>query len=100
MAAKLRARKIPVPRWTRTLDNLHVIVRNTGEISFHGIYTLPNGKRTSMLLGEHPDMTIDRAQPIVKTLQALADKGIDPQSGLHRRLVRELETQGDKWRTH
>lgn len=87
-------------RIPKTRDNLQVIVRKSGEISFHGMYTLPNGKGTSLLLGEDPEMTIERAQPIVRTLQRLADKGIDPQDGLHKRLIRELEKQGDKWRPH
>jgi hypothetical protein len=41
--------------------------------------------------------TIEEARALTKTIRALAEKGIDVQSGLHERLLRELKAQGTRW---
>jgi hypothetical protein len=33
-------------------------------------------------------------------VRALAEMGIDPQEGLHERLIRELQKEGTNWRPH
>lgn len=93
----MKSKRIPRSRMTMTRDSLMVLMRDTGEISFHAIYTVGN-KRSSILLGEHPDMTLDRATKVAKSIYTLGQMGIDPQEGLHARLVREIESQGAKWR--
>jgi hypothetical protein len=35
---------------------------------------------------------------IARTVQALAEQGIDAQAGLHERLIRELKAKGIRWR--
>jgi hypothetical protein len=45
-------------------------------------------------LGNHPEMTIDQARELRKTVIALGVKGIDPTEGLHERLIRELLAKG------
>jgi hypothetical protein len=54
--------------------------------------------RPSLLLGHFPKMKIEEARGIAATIEALADKGIDVQDGLHDRLIRELKQQGVNWR--
>ena len=47
-------------------------------------------------LGDHPDMSIAEARQLTRTVQTLAAIGIDPQEGLHERLIRELKAKGTK----
>ena len=49
-------------------------------------------------IGESPETTVDRARKIARSIIAIADKGIDPRDGLHKRLVSEIEKVGDKWK--
>lgn len=87
------------------VTGLRAIVTKDGNITFHSSYHLPN-KRGSLLLGEltddetNPDrMTVSEARHLMRTIQTLAEGiGIDPQEGLHRRLIRELKREGTKWR--
>jgi|KBSMisStaDraftv2_1062788.scaffolds.fasta_scaffold1897613_1 Arm DNA-binding domain len=76
---------------------LRVMVRKSGSISFHVHYTVGTS-RPMIDIGEAPEMTIDRARKIARSIIAIADKGIDPRDGLHKRLVAEIEKVGDKWK--
>ena len=38
-------------------------------------------------IGEAPEMTIDRARKIARSIIAIAEKEIDPRDGVHKRLV-------------
>lgn len=79
------------------VSGLRAICRNTGGISYHVAYVV-NGSRPYLKIGSHPGMTIAEARAIAKTVIALSKKGIDPQDGLHARLIRELREQGEAWR--
>jgi hypothetical protein len=79
------------------VPGLRAIVRDTGGISFHVQYTIGKS-RPYLKIGEVPGTTIEQARSLAKTVLALARQGIDPQSGLHERLLRELAEQGSKWR--
>jgi hypothetical protein len=76
---------------------LRVMVRKSGSISFHVHYAVGNS-RPMIDIGESPEMTIERARKIARSIIAIADKGIDPRDGLHKRLVAEIEKLGDRWR--
>lgn len=93
----MRSGRIPKAKMTMTEDNLLVLLRNTGEISFHAIYTVGE-KRSSLLIGEHPGMSLDRARRIADNVRAIAARGVDPQEGLHKRLISEIEAQGARWK--
>lgn len=101
LADDLKQKKIPLDRVTVTDDlvqNHRAVVRNTGAISFHVQYRQSDGTRPYLKIGEYPDMSIRRARALAATIRSLVEKGIDPTDGLHKRLIRELEAQGDKWR--
>jgi hypothetical protein len=76
---------------------LRAIIRNTGAISFHVHYAVA-GSRPMLKIGEHPGTSIAEARSLAATVLTLADKGIDPQVGLHERLIRELKEKGARWR--
>jgi len=100
LADDLQNKRIPLDRVTVSDDmqtGLRAIIRNTGLISFHVQYDI-DGSRPYLKLGDHPDMTVSEARDLARTVRTLADHGIDPQAGLHERLVRELEDKGTKWR--
>lgn len=100
LANDLKNGRTPLDRLTVTDDQqpgLRAIIRNTGSISFHVSYTI-RGSRPYMLLGHHPEMTIREARELAKTVQKLGDMGIDPQEGLHARLIKELKAKGTRWR--
>lgn len=79
------------------VTGLQCMVRKTGLISYHVGYSY-DGSRPVLKLGNHPEMTVAEARELAKTVRALADMGIDPQEGLHERLIRELKAKGTKWR--
>lgn len=79
------------------VPGLRAICRATGGISYHITYSV-NGSRPYLKVGSHPETSIAEAREIAKTVIALARQGIDPQVGLHERLIRELREQGTKWR--
>jgi hypothetical protein len=82
-----------------TSQGLQAQIQNSGLISYRVIYEVGDGKRGTLTIGHHPEMKLDRARKIADTIQYLADElGIDPQAGLHERLVREIEERGTKWR--
>jgi hypothetical protein len=76
---------------------LQVIIRASGAISYHTHYTVGD-RRPLLLLGHHPKMTIARARELTRIVIELGAMGIDPQEGLHERLIRELEKKGTEWR--
>lgn len=73
------------------------LMRDTGEISYHALYTVGD-KRSSLRLGEHPDMDLSKAMKLARDISALGRMGIDPQEGLHQKLIKEIDAQGAKWR--
>jgi Arm DNA-binding domain len=79
------------------VQGLQCIVRKTGLISFHVGYNY-RGSRPVLKLGNFPDMSVAEARELANTVRELADMGIDPQEGLHERLIRELKAQGSAWR--
>lgn len=79
------------------VPGLRAICRATGGISYHVGYSV-NGSRPYLKVGAHPETTIAEARELAKTVIALARLGIDPQDGLHERLIRELREHGAKWR--
>lgn len=98
IAADLVAKRIPAARFTKTRNGLLAEMRDTGAITYRAVYNTGDG-RTTIKIGDHPAMDIKRAQKIAETIQYLASElGIDPKKALHERLVREIESQGVKWR--
>lgn len=85
------------------VKGLRAIVRDTGLISYHVYYTVGEGDAAYLKIGVHepknPDhLTIPEARDLARTVKALGKKGIDPQEGLHQRLVRELKEMGPAWK--
>lgn len=113
LAADLKAGRLGVRDKVIISDDrqtgLRAIVRASGNISFHVHYNMGDA-RPYMLVGHYPDAperkrnakaaqeAIDDARGIAETVRKLADMGIDPQDGLHERLLRELRSQGTDWR--
>lgn len=100
LARDLQSGNVPLDRVTVTDDmqpGLRAIIRNTGLVSFHVNYDV-EGARPYLKIGDHPEMSVDEARRVAKTVRGLAEMGIDPQEGLHRRLIRELQEKGTKWR--
>jgi hypothetical protein len=96
----LETKRVPLKKIVLSDDRqvgLSVIIRDTGTISYHVQYELPDA-RPQLKIGNYPDMSVERARNIASTIVALARKGIDVQSGLHDRLIRELEQRGEKWK--
>lgn len=101
LAEDLKTGRIPLDRLTVTDNeqaNLRAVIRNTGLISYHVQYSLPNGSRPFMKVGNYPDMPIKTARELCRTITSLASRGIDPQEGLHERLIRELLDKGERWK--
>lgn len=100
LARDLQNGNVPLDRVTVTDDmqpGLRAIIRNTGLVSFHVNYDV-EGARPYLKIGDHPEMPIADARYVAKVVRDLAAMGIDPQEGLHRRLIRELLEKGTKWR--
>jgi Arm DNA-binding domain len=100
MSDALKSGRMKVDKVTFTDDvqpGLRAIVRPTGTVTLHAHYDF-DGSRPMIKVGEIPGTTIDEARELTKTIRALAENGIDVQSGLHERLLRELKAQGTKWR--
>jgi hypothetical protein len=100
LAGIVRTMRLPNGRVTVS-DNvqpgLRAIIRDTGGVSFHAHYEV-NGSRPYLRIGGLPETSIAEARELTKTILALAAKGIDPQDGLHTRLIRELAAKGAAWR--
>lgn len=100
MSEALKSGRMKVDKVTFTDDvqpGLRAIVRSKGAITLHCHYDF-EGSRPMIKVGEIPGCTVDEARALTKTIRALAAKGIDVQSGLHERLLRELKAQGTRWR--
>lgn len=96
--------KIPVPEknpFTRVVDDrqvgLRAIIRKSGTISYHAAYNIGES-RPMLTVGHWPDTSIETARERTRVIQALARRGIDPQAGLHERLLEEIDRDGEKWR--
>ena len=76
---------------------LRAIIRKSGAVTFHAMYQIEDS-RPMIAVGHFPDTTIEEARHLTKVVRGLADKGIDVQSGLHQRLLQELERDGLNWR--
>lgn len=104
-AEELNSGKIPLERMRYADDRvvgLRMVVNATKTITFHVAYECGDA-RQYLLLGslnkDRPDyITLDEARELAKTVKVLAAKGIDPQDGLHKRLMRELKEKGTAWR--
>jgi hypothetical protein len=48
--------------------------------------------------GQEDYISIEDARELTKTIKALGDKGVNPQDGLTKRLIRELKEKGTAWR--
>jgi Arm DNA-binding domain len=100
MSDALKSGRMKVDKLTFTDDvqpGLRAIVRPTGTVTLHAHYDF-EGSRPMIKVGEIPGTTVDEARSLTKTIRALAERGIDVQSGLHERLLRELKAHGTKWR--
>ena len=81
---------------------LRAMVHRSGLIAFHVSYYVGD-KRPFMRIGTFGDkndpdyISIEDAREVAKTIKTLGGKGIDPQDGLMRRLVRELKDKGTAW---
>lgn len=105
MAKDLKSRRLPLDRTVLSDDlvtGLRAVIRKDGGVTYHASYTYGDA-RPFMKLGvmdpkdpEH--ISLEDARELTKTIKALADKGIDPQDGLHRRLVAELLRDGVNWK--
>lgn len=99
IADDLQSGRIPLPKQTLTHENLQVIIRDSGTISYHALYWREDGIRTSLTLGHHSEgMRLPQARQLTETIRKLSERGIDVQDGLHKRLIRELTEQGEKWK--
>jgi hypothetical protein len=105
LARDLKSGRLRLKRPTLS-DNivrgLRAIIRSTGIITYHVYYQVGDDS-PFLKIGVHdpgnPEhLTVTQARHIARTIKALGKKGIDVQEGLHGRLVRELQEQGDKWR--
>jgi len=85
------------------VKGLRAVVRDTGLISYHTYYTVGPDDAAYLKIGVHdpknPDhLTIPEARDLARTIKALGKKGIDPQEGLHQRLIKELRESGVSWK--
>jgi hypothetical protein len=82
---------------------LRALVQKDGRVSLHAGYTVGDS-RPMMMLGQISDpkapdfITIEDARHLTKTIRALGDKGVDPQEGLHKRLLKEIAEKGTAWK--
>lgn len=108
LSRDMKSGRIMLDRMTLSDDivtGLRAMVLKSGVVSFHVSYHL-GGRRPFMVIGELTDdkknldrLTLEEARDVARTVKHLAETtGIDPQEGLHRRLVRELKEKGKNWR--
>jgi hypothetical protein len=105
IAEDLQSGKLPLER-VRVSDDmvvgLRAVVNRSGLVTLHASYEIGD-QRPFMKIGSvnkdaEDHITIEEARELTKTIKALADKGVDVQDGLHRRLIRELKEKGTAWR--
>lgn len=104
MAKDVKSGAIPLTKkkpWLNLGDDraigLRAIIRKSGAVTFHAMYQIEDS-RPMITVGHFPDTTIEEARHLTKIVRGLAAKGIDVQSGLHQRLLQELERDGLNWR--
>jgi hypothetical protein len=105
IAKDLQSGKLPLER-VRVSDDmvvgLRAVVNRSGLVTLHASYEVGDDRPFIKLGDINKDsdehITIEQARELTKTIKALADKGIDVQDGLHKRLMRELKEQGTRWR--
>jgi hypothetical protein len=105
MAKDLKSRRLVLDRTTVSDDlvtGLRAIITKDGNVTYHASYHLGDQRpflRLGVMDPKHPDhISLDDARELTKTIKALAAKGIDPQDGLHKRLIKQLLQQGTRWR--
>lgn len=105
-ANDLKSGRVPLERQQVSDDRvtgLRAMIAKSGSISYHASYYVGDANRPFMRLGSGNKgaadyITIEEARELTRTIKALGDRGIDPQLGLHRRLVRELKRDGVNWK--
>lgn len=105
-ARDLKTQRVPLERQQVSDDlvtGLRAMIHKSGNISYHASYYVGDANRPFMRLGSgNKDaddyITVEEARELTKTIKALGDKGIDPQVGLHKRLVKELKRDGVNWK--
>lgn len=81
---------------------LYATINRSGLITFHIDYEI-EGDRHHLTLGalneERDDrITIDEARKLANIVKILARGKINPQDGLHKRLIKELKRDGTAWK--
>lgn len=105
MAKDLKSRRLPLDRTVLSDDlvtGLRAVIRKDGGVTYHASYHYGD-ERPFMILGvmdpkSEDHISLNDARELTKTIKALADKGINPQDGLRKRLIRELMEKGSRWR--
>lgn len=105
MAKDLKSRRLVLDRTTVSDDlvtGLRAIITKDGTVTYHASYHFGDQRpylRLGVMDPKAPDhISLTDARELTKTIKALADKGIDPQEGLHKRLIRELLEKGARWK--
>lgn len=108
----IMSQRIPLNRTSISDDRitgLKALISKSGNVSFNVHYAVGD-ERPYMLVGHFPEPdevdkdpesaqeAIDTARSRAHTIRELARQGIDVQEGLHRRLLREIDERGTKWR--
>lgn len=101
---ELQSGKIKLERMRYNDDvvpGLRFVMNPSGLVTFHIQYGVGK-ERKYLLLGslnkERDDhISIEEARELAETVKGLAEHGIDPAEGLHRRLIRELKRDGLDW---
>lgn len=76
---------------------LQIHVYKNGDIVFHAGYHIA-GSRPVVKIGNFPSMSLQEAREMTKLIRDLAEDGVDMQDGFLPRTIRELRTDGIKWR--
>lgn len=105
MAKDLKTRRIMLDRTVLSDDlvtGLRAVIRKDGGVTYHASYHFGD-ERPFMILGvmdpkSEDHISLAEARQLTKTIKALADKGINPQEGLRKRLIRELMAEGTDWK--
>lgn len=101
---ELQSGRMPLERqrWSDDVAvGLRITVNFSGLITFAASYDIDN-ERHHMIIGslnkERDDyITLEKARQRTKIIKGLAERGVNPQDGLHRRLLREIDEEGLKW---
>ncbi len=100
MVGDMESGRLPLPQVTLSdsqANGLRTRISKNGTVTFHVQFFIGDS-RPLLKLGDFPDMSLADARKLTNTVRSLAQKGIDPTDGLHKRLMRELLEKGDKWR--